>query len=110
MGSFLFEFLKHKKYRTIALYALWVILIGLSFFLILTNFPSISNFFKKVLNVLSPFIYGLIIAYLTNPLMKLLEKKVLRFKKKSKWGNKLRRPIAVTLTFLIFGAIVTVIM
>ena len=83
---------------------------GLSFFLILTNFPSISNFFKKVLNVLSPFIYGLIIAYLTNPLMKLLEKKVLRFKKKSKWGNKLRRPIAVTLTFLIFGAIVTVIM
>lgn len=105
----LFEFMKHKKYRTIALYALGVILIGLSFFLIITNFPAISDFFKSVLNVFAPFIYGAVIAYLTNPLMRLLEKKVFRFKKKTKWGEKLRRPLAVTLTFLIFGAVVTVI-
>ncbi len=103
------DFLKNHKYRTIAMYALGVILICLSFFLILTNFPTISAFFKGVVNVFAPFIYGVIIAYLTNPLMKLLERKVLRFKKGSKWEKKLKRPLAVTLTFLIFGAIVTVI-
>jgi len=104
-----FEFWKNQKYRTIALYALGVILICLSFFLILTNFSTITGFIKGVMNVLAPFIYGVIIAYLTNPLMKLLERKVLRFKKGSKWEKKLRRPLSVTLTFLIFGAIVTVI-
>ncbi len=103
------DFLKNHKYRTIALYALGVILTCLTFFLILTNFTTISGFFKRVADVLSPFIYGLIIAYLTNPLMKLIEKKVLRFKKGSKWEKKLRRPLSVILTFLIFGAIVTVI-
>lgn len=105
----LFEFWKNHKYRTIALYALGVILICLSFFLIITNFVTISTFFKGVVNVLAPFIYGIIIAYLTNPLMKLLERKVLRFKPGSKWEKKVKRPLAVTLTFLIFGAVVTII-
>lgn len=103
------EFWKNHKYRAIALYALGVILICLSFFLIITNFQTISTFFKGIMNVLAPFIYGIIIAYLTNPLMKLLERKVLRFKPGSKWEKKVKRPLAVTLTFLIFGAIVTVI-
>ncbi len=103
------EFWKNHKYRAIALYALGVILICLSFFLIITNFSTISTFFKGIMNVLAPFIYGIIIAYLTNPLMKLLERKVLRFKPGSKWEKKVKRPLAVTLTFLIFGAIVTVI-
>jgi hypothetical protein len=60
------------------------------------------------MNVISPFIYGFIIAYLANPVMKLLEHKVLRFKPESKWGKKLRRPLSVTLTFIFLFTVVTI--
>jgi len=102
-----FAWTKNQKYRTIAIYAVAVILVSLSFFLIITNYSAIADFFSGVMNVFSPFIYGLIIAYLANPLMRLLERKVFRFKEGSK-ALKFRRPLAVTITFLILFAVVTV--
>ncbi len=100
--------MKNQKYKTVAGYAVAVILISLSFFLILTNFSTVKGFFSGVMNVLSPFVYGLVIAYLANPLMKLMERKVFRFKKGGK-AEKLRRPLAVILAYIILLAIVTVI-
>ncbi len=107
-GAFaLFAWLKNNKYRTVALYAIGVILISLSFFLVITNFTRIMGFISGVLDVFAPFIYGLIIAYLANPLLKLVERRVFRFKTGSKL-MKFRRAFSLILTYLILFAIVTV--
>ncbi len=103
----MFEWIQNHKYRTVALYAVGVIVICLSFFLIITNFHVISAFLSDVVDVFAPFIYGVAIAYLANPLLKLLERKVFRFKKDSK-AFKFRRPLAVILTYLVLFAVVTV--
>lgn len=99
---------KNHNYRTIALYVLGVIVISMSFFWLLTNFSAISAFFSGVLNVFSPFIYGFIIAYLANPVMKLIERKIFRFKPGSKADRKLRRPLSATLTMIFLLTVVTI--
>ena len=104
----MFDLRKNHRYRTRAFYAIGVIVISLSFFLILTNFSAISSFLSGIMDVFSPFIYGFIIAYLANPVMKMLEKKVFRFKPGSKADQKLRRPLSVTLTILFLLTVVTI--
>lgn len=103
------EFWKNHKYRAIAVYALVVIICCLSFFWLITNHSTVSGYLKKTADVFAPFVYGVIIAYLINPLMKLFERKVLHFKRGSVWERKVRRPLAVFLAFISFGTFLALI-
>lgn len=104
----MFPFNKNNNYRTIAIYSLGVIVISIAIFLLFTNFATIFGFLSKIMDVLSPFIYGFVIAYIANPVMKLCEQKIFRFKPGTKAEKKLRRPLSVALTLLVLVAIVAV--
>ena len=66
----------NKKYTTIAIYSLIVLAVGVLFVVFVFKFDSISNGFSWVGAVIAPVICGIIIAYILNPLMVLLENKL----------------------------------
>lgn len=73
------------------------ILVGLIGYKVIDNFEIILNIIKKILSVCSPIIYSLLFAYILNPIMEIFETKL-----------KLRRGLAITLTYTIICAICTV--
>lgn len=66
----------NKKYTTIAIYSLIVLAVGVLFVVFVFKFDSISNGFSWVGAVIAPVLCGVIIAYILNPLMMLLENKL----------------------------------
>jgi len=104
MGPF-----KNSKYFQIALYVFFTSISIILFALLCLHLTEVKSFFDMVFQVLSPFIYGFIIAYLVNPIMKKFEKYVLRFPEKYRWGKKLKRPLGVTLGMLVFLLILAIV-
>ena len=94
----------NKKYATIAFYAVSAVLIATLGILILINLITngfLFAFFEKLLSLISPLIYAFVIAYLLNPLMKIIEQYCFAFVEKKKKRRKLRRALSVTVTFLV---------
>ncbi len=75
----------NRKYTTIAVYAFLTVAACIIFWALMSWFPVIIVWVKSFLGVISPFVYGFIIAYLINPAEKRLavlsEKMLLKFKK-----------------------------
>ena len=71
----------NKKYTTIAVYALTVIIISVLFVVFVFKFDSFKQTFSWVGSIGAPIICGVVIAYILNPLMVWLETKMFtRFK------------------------------
>ena len=72
------NFWKNNHYFEISLYALGVIILSILFYRVSSNTdniaPSIMAFVKGITSVLSPIFYGLLIAYLFNPIMDFFER------------------------------------
>jgi predicted PurR-regulated permease PerM len=92
----------NKKYTTIAVYACLVIF----FTVILINFMIQRDFvgdaFALIVSVLSPIIYGVVIAYLLNPIMMFFEKKAYKKIHPNREKSTLRRGLALATTYLLF--------
>lgn len=75
------NFWKNNRYFEISLYALGVIILSILFYRISSNTdniaPSIMAFIGGIVKVLSPIFYGLLIAYLFNPIMDFFERYLL---------------------------------
>ena len=75
----------NKRYTTIAVYAFLTVAACICFYAVVQWFPFIMVWIGKLLGVLSPFIYGFVIAYLINPVQrefaKLTEKLIIKVKK-----------------------------
>lgn len=97
----------NKKYNTIVKYALLVV--GLSLLMIVTvlKMNSIMNAVDKILAVLSPVIWGCVIAFLLNPIMKQLERFFFRFIFKKQNHKKFVRFISLSLSCILFVAIIS---
>ncbi len=93
---------QNKKYMTIAIYAVGIIFVGIIFAFVLWNFDKISGFFGRLLNICSPIMYGALIAYILNPLMKIFEDKLLKKRAGDGLSRTARRTLAVLLTFFAF--------
>lgn len=65
---------KIKEHMQKGMTAFIVIAAGLIFFFVLLRFSNISAFFSKIANVTLPIIYGFVIAFLLNPIMKFIER------------------------------------
>lgn len=85
---------KNIRYLDVLIFAV-VAVIG---YKIVDNYDAYFSFLKKLLTILSPFIYAIIIAYILNPIMKIFERRL-----------KLKRGPAVALTYLIFAGILFII-
>ncbi len=105
----MFNFKHNDKYKTIALYSLAVIVSSALIIMGILNFGAVIGAVEYFFGVLSPFIYGFIIAYLCNPILNFYEKRVFAFKKAKKDMSKLRRALSLTLTVITALAILAVL-
>ena len=91
----MFKIDKNKKYFFIALYAFGVLAALILSAAILLRFHTVLLIIRRFFSFLSPVIYGLVIAYFCNPLMKLIERRVLHFIARPR----LRRVLSIALTY-----------
>lgn len=92
----------NKRYTTYAIYAAIVSAAVIFCVFLGVYFKSIWGGFKFILGVISPLLYGCIIAYVLSPVLSFFEKKVL---KKIRHGV-FRRGIGVFLTYLVFITVI----
>lgn len=97
-----------KKYLHWGTTALLVIVGGISFYYLLFRAQNLKNNIESLINILMPIIYGLVFAYLMNPIVNKIEKKILiPLLKKSKVSTtnslamKVVRGISIFLTLII---------
>ena len=97
------RFKRDDKYLTIAMYACMVVL----FIFCLFNISTIWQYIVKLMNICNPLIYGFVIAFVFNPLMRLFEKKVFAFTEKKKPNKKLRRILSLVATYIVLAILIT---
>jgi len=95
------KFKFNSKYTTIAIYVVIVFVICLLFVSMVFNYEKYIHYVKLFLKVLSPVIWGGVIAYLLNPIMKFFEKLLKKVICKKKERKSLVRSLSITITMLI---------
>ncbi|MGL5351690.1 MAG: AI-2E family transporter, partial [Clostridium sp.] len=91
-------FWQKLKYKDIIITTVLIIIISTIGIKVIENFPYFFDIVEKVLALLTPFVYGLIIAYILNPLVNLFEKKA-----------KLNNGMAIALTYTVLVGTVSLI-
>ena len=92
----------NKKYTAITLHAIAVLLASIAFAFLLWNLDKIGTFFSGLLDICLPILYGALIAYILNPLMRLIEEKLLKKRSSGGLSRTARRTLSVILTYLAF--------
>ncbi len=95
------------KQRSMGVTVIWVFSICLLIGIAVWRFSSLMEILKKVIAVLAPILYGIVIAYLLSPLMVWLENKFGKPIEKKKPHPKAKRACAVTGSVLIMLAAIT---
>ena len=104
------KFKKNSKYFTVTVYAVVGFLICAFIVKLVFQFTPVWNAVKVVFGVLSPFVIGIILAYLINPLYKFLDFTFFR-----KWlhmtkRGRLRKTLSLLISYIIvFGIIAAMI-
>lgn len=103
-----------RKYLYWGITAFCVIAAAVLFYMTLRFLPELRKALGSLVRILSPFLWGFVITYLTSPLMKLLDRRVfgplcrkLYAKNKKSDGSKLARGLAVLVTELVMIAVIT---
>lgn len=98
----------NKRYTMIAIAACVVILVAAAGFLVGVNIKRIMGIVKVFLGAVNPILYGLVIAFFCNPLMKAIEKYVFApLSRKRKKRFKKQRIFAIVLTYLIVFVLIS---
>ena len=96
-----------KKYLYWGVTAFCVIACAILFYMVLHYLPTLGGALARLVRILSPFIWGLVIAYLLTPLVRALEKNVFGGLGKKKDGrSKLARTLSVVIAELVLLAII----
>ena len=69
--------------------------------ILFVNFSKIIAFLGKVISIFSPFLLGIILAFVLNVLNNFIEKKIFGKIKPSKIWNKIKRPLCITLSLIL---------
>lgn len=99
--------MKKKTVKTIMLLILFTIVLIFLF----VNISPVWEGAKTILNVLAPFIWGFVLAYIINFIMNAFEYQV--FKNMGKEGSKLRkarRPLSLIISYIIFFGVLTLLL
>ena len=68
------KFIRNNKYFTISIYALIVILVSAIIFKAVIDLDQTKKGFSRMLGMLSPFIFGALVAYILNPLSEMFSR------------------------------------
>ena len=102
-----------KKYLYWGITAFCVIACAILFFMALNYIGVVRKALATLIKILSPFIWGLVIAYLLNPLVRLLQRKVFGplcakiFAKKATKGSGIARVLSVVFAEIFMLAVIT---
>ena len=96
----------NKKYTTIAVYAFLVIAAAITFFFVISEHSVVGRMAGTFFGLMTPFIYGAALAYVLNPVLNWLEKKVFPKVFGDRVSKRSRRGLGVLLTFLFGCAVV----
>ncbi|MDE6788859.1 MAG: AI-2E family transporter [Ruminococcus sp.] len=94
----------NEKYTTISVYTILTFAACILVYAVIFNFTIIGEIIGTICSVTSPIIWGLVIAYLLNPIMMWTEKRLKKLTERKKPKPKLNRIISVTVTMIIFLA------
>lgn len=96
------KFERNKKYATIALYVGLLILFGAFVVVFFINYHDFGRYIKTVFKVLTPILYGVIIAYILNKIVKIFERRIFVFLDKKEGKLKLKRSLSVICAYIVF--------
>lgn len=91
--------------------ALYAFIVGASLILLIfaiIYFPSISAKINGVIKAMAAFIYGFVLAFICNPIYKLLHKYVFKFVDIKKPHPKIRNMLSIITAYLIFAIIIAI--
>lgn len=101
------KFERNKKYFTISIYAIVTFLTGAIIFKLIWKWGTTIHTINKILSMLSPFLIGIFIAYLMNPLVKLIDIKFLKKLCHIK-SDKIRKFISILFSYIIVLGIIAI--
>lgn len=97
----------NTKYNTISVYTILTFTACLIVYAILFNFTIVGRIIKTSFSVAAPITWGLVIAYLVNPIMMWTERRIKRFTERKKPHPKLNRIISTAVAMSIFITIIS---
>lgn len=96
----------NRKYNTIAVYCVLTFAVCLILVILFVKFSTVANGIKTFFGVVAPFTWGIVIAYLCNPIMKFIEIRLKKITDRKKPHPKLTRTLSVALSMIILLAII----
>lgn len=96
----------NKKYTTIALYALLVLLAAMICFEAFSNIGRFFGWLGTIVGYIRPFTNGIVFAFLLNPLLRRIDDRILPKLTKNKWKPVVRRSVAIAITYVITFTII----
>ena len=101
---------KENKYFHFGAMLLGVVTISILLLAVVLNLEAFGGILKTVGDVLSPLVIGLVLAYLLNPLMNFMDRRLLPFLRKRNMkenrAKKLSRGVSLVFALLVFGILV----
>ena len=91
----------NKRYTTIAVYTFLVVAAGAVFIAGIFNIGLVWGAVKKAFYILNPIIYGFVIAFILNPLVKTFDSSVFKFVEKKKPRKKLRYGLSIACAYVV---------
>lgn len=95
----------NKKYNTIAAYTVITFAICLLLMVVVQKAGVISGYIKTIAEVLAPVTWGIVIAYLANPIMKVTEKRIKKVTDKRKSHPRLTRGLSAAFSLILLLAV-----
>lgn len=95
----------NRRYNTIAAYAVIIFGVCLLLCVIAFRIEIIQSIFSKILAVSAPILWGMVIAYLLNPLMKFFEKWLGKLINRKKPHRRVVRGLSVALSVILLAGI-----
>lgn len=102
------RFLKNSRYFTICIYALIMVVLSAIIFKSVIDFQETKKWFGQIFTILSPFIFGALVAYVLNPMVhmfyRLIDKLVHKFKLPMK--HSIHSVLSILVTYMIVIGVV----
>jgi len=104
------KFKRGSQYFSLGLTILGVLCIGILLWVIVTNFPGFVNLCKRGFQIISPVVYGIIFAYMLNPIMVATESHLLpvlrKWNLKEKRVRSLGRALSVIFSLIVAALVI----
>lgn len=100
----------NKKYDTIAVYCVLTFAVCLLLVVICAKFDIVAGYIKEFFRVIAPVTWGVVIAYICNPIMKFFERNIKKITDRKKPHPKLTRALSVALSMTLLIAVIVGLM